>query len=156
MLKLIVGLGNPGAKYAKTRHNVGYMAVDKLKAEIGDRQDMILAKPTTFMNESGMAVSALSKFYKLSSNNLFVIHDDLDIPLGTYKIQLGKGPKTHKGLLSIYEKLGTKDFWHVRIGVENRADKTVSGEAYTLMPFEPEEKKVIDNVIDQVCKKLVI
>jgi len=171
-MKLIVGLGNPGTKYAKTRHSVGYMTIEviklkftnpqihksnsKFKAEVWEEGGMILAKPTTFMNESGVAVSALSKFYKLSSNNLFVIHDDLDIPLGTYKIQLGRGPKTHKGLLSVYENLGTKDFWHVRIGVENRADKTISGEAYTLMPFEPEEKKIIDRVIAEICKKLVI
>ena len=147
MLKLIVGLGNPGAKYAKTRHNVGYMAVDKLKAEIGDRQDMILVKPTTFMNDSGVAVKEQMKNSNVDLGDLYVIHDDLDIPLGTYKIQLGKGPKTHKGLLSVYEKLGTKDFWHVRIGVENRTDKTVSGEVYTLQPFEPEEKKIIDTIV---------
>lgn len=155
-MRLIVGLGNPGTKYAKTRHNVGYMAIDRLKAEVEEKKDLILAKPTTFMNESGVAVHALYSKYHIPYSSLYVIHDDLDIPLGTFKIQLGKGPKTHKGLLSIYEKLGTKDFWHVRIGVENRADKKISGEDYTLMPFESQEKEVIDGVIDQVCKKLVI
>lgn len=171
-MKLIVGLGNPGTKYANTRHNVGYMAIEalkfkftnpqihksssKFKAEIWEEGEVVLAKPTTFMNDSGVAVREAIKNSSIDLGNLYVIHDDLDIPLGTFKIQLGKGPKTHKGLLSIYENLGTKDFWHVRIGVENRADKTISGEAYTLMPFEPQEKEIINSVIDQICKKLVI
>jgi PTH1 family peptidyl-tRNA hydrolase len=155
-MRLIVGLGNPGTKYAKTRHSVGYMAIDKLLTEIGDRPDIVLVKPTTFMNDSGVAVREAFKNSNIKLSDLYIIHDDLDIPLGTYKIQLGKGPKTHKGLLSIYEKLGTKDFWHVRIGVENRADKNISGEAYTLMPFEPAEKEIINGVLDEVCKKLVI
>jgi PTH1 family peptidyl-tRNA hydrolase len=108
------------------------------------------------MNDSGIAVREAFKNSNIGLSDLYVIHDDLDIPLGTYKIQLGKGPRTHKGLLSIYEKLGTKNFWHVRIGVENRADKTISGEAYTLMPFEPQEQEIVDGVISEVCKKLVI
>lgn len=154
-MRLIVGLGNPGVKYAKTRHNTGYMAIDKLQAEVGNRADLVLIKPTTFMNDSGVAVKEALKNSNIHLSNLYVIHDDLDIPLGTFKIQLGKGPKTHKGLLSIYEKLGTKNFWHVRIGVENRTDKIISGEDYTLMPFESQEKEIINGVINQVCKKLV-
>jgi len=155
-MRLIVGLGNPGKKYAKTRHSVGYMVVDKLKTEIEERKDIVLVKPITFMNDSGIAVREAFKNSNIGLSDLYVIHDDLDIPLGTYKIQLGKGPRTHKGLLSIYEKLGTKNFWHVRIGVENRADKTISGEVYTLMSFEPQEQEIVAGVIGEVCKKLVI
>jgi peptidyl-tRNA hydrolase, PTH1 family len=141
-MRLIVGLGNPGERYKNTRHNVGFIVLDKLVQELGfegwelskKNQSLIInnqplyiyAKPQTFMNESGRAVSKLSTYYKLQPTDLHVIHDDLDIKLGEYKIQYGKGPKVHGGLNSIEEKLGTKEFWRVRIGIENRFQKALN------------------------------
>lgn len=139
-MKHVVGLGNSGDKYARTRHNVGFMMVDKLagdgkwyKSKSGlllyhwtrvGGEEVELLKPLTFMNSSGDAVGYVKKKHpKLSMNDLFVIHDDLDIKLGEYKIQKGKGPRDHKGLLSIYKKLKTSDFWHVRVGIDNRSQQ---------------------------------
>lgn len=107
------------------------------------------------MNDSGRFVKKLCTQYNIQTPNLWVIHDDLDIKLGDYKIQFGKGPKDHKGLNDVYEKLGTKDFWHVRIGVENRDPQDrVSGEEYVLQDFSKEEKAVIDSVIQKLTKDM--
>jgi PTH1 family peptidyl-tRNA hydrolase len=148
-MKLIIGLGNPGEKYKNNRHNVGYMVIDKLKKGF---------KTNCFMNESGKIVKKLIEQYKVDLPNLWIIHDDLDIPLGNYKIQFGRGPKEHNGLKSIEEKLGTKDFWRVRIGIENRGEphfaEVSRGKEYVLEDFTNEERKVLDRVIFEVCKKL--
>jgi len=119
------------------------------------------------MNESGEFVKKLVEQYKLNCSDLWVIHDDLDIPLGSYKIRKGKGPREHNGLLSIYDALGTKDFWHVRIGVENREkmengkwkmENFTKGEQYVLQDFTKEEvlqvEQVIKRVVKELCKKL--
>src|SRR3990170_3846187 len=167
MTRVLVGLGDPGQKYSNTRHNVGFMVVDKLaniwnlswkmdkKSQTlktlkvtKDSENILLAKPQTFMNESGKTIRKLV-------NNLYVIHDDLDIKLGNYKIQFGKGPKDHKGLISIYDKLGSRDFWHVRVGVDNRAlDNRISGEEYVLQDFTQKELEVISQVIDKIVREL--
>ena len=149
-MKLIVGLGNPGEKYKNNRHNVGFMVVDRLM-EL-NLAGVVLAKPQTFMNKSGIAVKKLTKRYPLPPNALYVIHDDLDIELGKYKISLGKGPKVHNGLRSIYEQLGTKDFWHVRIGIDNRLKTGFkgTGEEYVLENFRPEEKKIINKICQEI------
>ena len=149
-MKLIVGLGNPGQKYKYNRHNVGFMVVDRLM-EL-NLAGVVLAKPQTFMNKSGIAVKKLTKHYSLPPNALYVIHDDLDIELGKYKISLGKGPKVHNGLRSIYEQLGTKDFWHVRIGIDNRLKTGFkgTGEEYVLQNFRPEEKKIINKICQEI------
>jgi len=168
-MRLFVGLGNPGKKYEKTRHNTGWLVLDSLQipntkfefqkhfnAEVLKIGDAILAKPQTFMNDSGVSVSSLAAFYKIPASDIYIIHDDLDIRLGEYKIQKGKGPKGHNGILSIEEKLGTNDFWRVRIGIENReVENKISGEVYTLQEFEEEEIPIIKNVIDEVVKALI-
>ena len=106
------------------------------------------------MNESGGVVKHVVKKHNVANDNLYVVHDDLDIKLGEYKIQLGKGPKDHNGLLDIYEKLGTKDFWHVRVGVENRdGEHRIPGEKYVLSDFTKNEKETLEGVIKQICKK---
>jgi len=152
-MKLIVGLGNPGEEYKNNRHNVGHMAIEILKTK--NLKDSRLVKTDCFMNTSGKFVKGLVDRYNLDLNNLYIIHDDLDIALGEYKIQFGKGPKDHNGLLDIYNKLGTKEFWHVRIGVDNReTDNRTPGEKYVLQDFSVEEKKIVDNVIQVICKKL--
>lgn len=116
---------------------------------------LILAKPQTFMNVSGGAVKKLVNWFKVSPDSLYVIHDDLDISLGQYKIQKGKGPKLHYGVQSINEALGTRQYWRVRIGVDNRGpNNRTPGEQYVLQDFTSEEEKVIDNVIPKIIKEL--
>ena len=93
--------------------------------------------------------------YRLNSSDLWVIHDDLDIPVGSYKIQKGKGPKLHKGILSIEQELGTEDFWRVRVGVDNRKpEERISGEEYVLQDFSGGELATLKPVIEEICKKL--
>ncbi|MBI4157517.1 aminoacyl-tRNA hydrolase [Candidatus Woesebacteria bacterium] len=178
-MKLIVGLGNPGKKYAKNRHNVGFMAVDKIAEELGvsgwelskggrteyswgrlGEEDFELFKPQTFMNESGFSLRyAKKKHQNLESADIYVIHDDLDIKLGEYKLQLGKGPKDHRGLESIDGTLGTSNYWHVRLGVDNRdSSNRIPGEKYVLQDFTKEEavrvKEIVKRVAQELCKKL--
>jgi PTH1 family peptidyl-tRNA hydrolase len=150
-MKLIIGLGNPGKKYALNRHNVGFLAIDTLK-KTKLPKNIILKKTNVFMNNSGSAVKKLTNLYALSSDNLYIIHDDLDLPLGQYKIHRGRGPKDHQGLLSIEKALGTIDFWRIRIGVDARDPQNrLSGEEYVLQNFSPQEL----TLINQVFKKLI-
>lgn len=151
-MKLVVGLGNPGSKYVNTRHNAGFLVADKLSDN-----DFLLLKPDKFMNRSGVVLKAfLKKHPKIEFKDIYMVHDDLDIELGKYKITFGKGPKVHNGLKSIYEQLGSKDFWHVRIGIDNRLKTGFkgTGEDYVLSNFRPEERIVVDRVIDQVVAAL--
>lgn len=185
-MKLVVGLGNPGLEFEGTRHNVGVDVITsmarsldvfdwginkKLLSNLSDTKiaskRILLAKLHTYMNESGIAVSKLYNYYlkkpfvgSLRAENLFVVFDDLDIPLGEYKIQLGKGPKDHNGLNSIYEKLGTKDFWHVRVGIENAETRNsgsskIPGEKFVLMKFTEIERTVVNRVNEDIVAELV-
>lgn len=167
----IVGLGNPGKKYARTRHNAGFMCVDALakllKAEWKEDKSLqaevavvaehgcVLLKPQTFMNSSGDAVKALVK-YGGQYEALYVAYDDLDIPLGQSKILLDKGPKVHNGVNSIREALGqTVSFWHVRLGVDGRnGDRSVPGDEYVLQPFTEQEKPLIEEMMTRVVQEL--
>ena len=152
-MKLIIGLGNPGGAYSDTRHNIGHMVVDKLQAM--KIPGTVIKKTGVFMNESGSFVKKMTDQYKINLSNLYIIHDDLDIKLGEYKIQFGKGPQNHNGLNDIYTKLGTKDFWHIRVGVDNRdAKNRISGEEYVLQDFTNDEKIILEKVIKEICKKL--
>src|SRR3990167_1232190 len=117
-MKLVVGLGNPGDKYKNNRHNVGYIVVDALEGA-GLVDGLKAEKTNVYMNDSGEAVKKFKNFYKVTPANLYIVHDDLDIPLGQYKLQLGKGPKVHNGVNDIELKLGTPEFWRIRIGVDN-------------------------------------
>lgn len=142
-MKLIVGLGNPDSKHEKTRHNLGFMIIDSLfknysspkdsfreekkfksqiaelkwqpKKSIGER--VILAKPLTYMNNSGLAVKSIAAFYKISSEDVWIIHDEVDLPLGAMKIRLGGSSAGHKGVESILENLKTDKFWRFRMGI---------------------------------------
>lgn len=165
LMKIVVGLGNPGERHANNRHNVGFMAVDRFagirdqKSEMGWESkfgaliqksgDLMLVKPQTFMNNSGEVVSKMVNFYKVPTADLWVIHDDLDLGLGQYKIQVGVGPKVHNGINSIEEALGKNDFWRVRVGIDNRptGSARTPGEDYVLADFTAEERQVIDRVI---------
>jgi peptidyl-tRNA hydrolase, PTH1 family len=132
---LVVGLGNPGLQYAKTRHNVGFMVADLLAGRMGaafkvhkksgaeivtgrlGHKPVVLAKPRTYMNESGRQVGPLAKFYSVSPADVIVIHDELDIDFGQIRLKLGGGEGGHNGLRSVANALGTKDFQRVRIGI---------------------------------------
>ena len=166
-MKMIIGLGNPGIKYEETRHNVGFMVLDKLVSD-GDWKEskklkgvlkkntkMVFLKPSTFMNNSGQAVVGALRFYKVQLEDMWMVHDDLDLELGEYKIQKGVGPKVHNGLSSVEECLGNKNFWRVRIGVDNRkGERVLPGEEYVLSKFSDVEKRIVDKVILKVVEEL--
>jgi PTH1 family peptidyl-tRNA hydrolase len=150
-MKFIVGLGNPGKDYLNTRHNVGFMVIDALPKS----SKFKALKSDQFMNESGVFVSKQIKAHHIKPEGLYVVHDDLDIKLGEYKIQFGHGPKDHNGILSIEEELRTKYFWRVRVGVDNRPlDNRPMGEAYVLQNFTNEERVILDKVINEVVKRI--
>jgi len=175
-MKIIVGLGNPGKEFLNTRHNVGFMVVNRLaekltselktfklnkkfKSEVWQTADFLLVKPQTFMNDSGLAVAKILRFYKASPADLYLVHDDLDIKLGEYKLQQGKGPRQHKGILSVENSLALKEFWRMRVGVENRGqdydDYDVAGQDYVLAKFSLAEKKILDQVLNKVVSQLL-
>jgi peptidyl-tRNA hydrolase, PTH1 family len=148
-MKLIVGLGNPGEKYEKNRHNLGFMTVEhflkdfslekstswenslKFKSDIaqiewqpkhGDLEKVILVKPKTYMNNSGLAIKLLTSFYKIEPADIWIIHDEIDLPLGNLKIRFGGSAAGHHGVESIIEHLGTDKFWRFRLGVGERKE----------------------------------
>lgn len=138
---LVIGLGNPGKKYQNTRHNVGYMIIDELKKN--ELNNFILAKTGAFMNLSGPAVKKLTKRYSLDADKLIVIHDDIDIPVGEFKIQKGRGAAGHKGVQSIINELKTDDFWRIRVGICPKKGKPENVEKFVLQKFTKEEEKEI-------------
>ena len=129
--RLIVGLGNPGAEYEATRHNVGFWFVDQLARELKTTLapqgkfhglaarvgELWLLQPTTFMNRSGQAVAALANFYKIAPSEILVIHDELDLPPGGIRLKQGGGNGGHNGLKDIQAKIGSPDFWRLRLGI---------------------------------------
>lgn len=149
---LIVGLGNPGKKYQNTRHNIGARMVDKLPKRSG----FIVVKPKTFMNQSGKAVKALIKFYKIKPENLWIIHDDIDLPLGKIRISKGRGSGGHKGVQSIIDELGTKDFWRLRIGICPKEGKPKNIEKFVLQKFTKEEEKIVKEVIKKAIQEIAV
>ena len=154
-MKLIVSIGNPGSAYLNTRHNAGFLVVEALQNSKLPK-DVVLRKSDVFMNESGIFVKKLVNNYKLNLNDLYVIHDDLDIKLGEYKIQFGRGPKDHNGLKSIGEELGTNEYWHIRMGVDNRPlDNKPMGEEYVLQNFSDEERETLDKTIKEAVNTIL-
>lgn len=180
MTLLIIGLGNEGDEYLQTRHNVGFQFLDWMVAAAYRDQNVVfkydkysdadttqveltntrynlyalLAKPQTYMNKSGFTANKLIMNHDLAITNLFVVHDDLDIRLGEFKIQKGKGPKVHNGLSSIESSLRFKDFWRVRIGIDNRDRYTGTGEKYVLSNFSREESEIRDKTFPIIFDKL--
>ena len=165
-MKLIVGLGNPGKEYADTRHNAGFQWVDRLAeilhitlkpemrfhgrcAHIHQKDtDLWLLEPQTYMNASGRSVVAVCQFYKIQTDEMIVIHDELDLPPGSAKLKKGGGLGGHNGLKDIAAKLGTQDFWRLRIGVGHPGDRdAVVG--YVLHPPRKEEAQLIDEAIER-------
>jgi len=165
-MKLIVGLGNPGVKYAGNRHNIGFQSVDRLAethglrfnrlqhkarvatGNIGD-QRVVLAKPLTYMNLSGQAVVPLLHGYKIPQSNLLVLYDDLDLPLGTIRIRPNGGSGGHKGMQSIIQQLGSEDFPRLRIGI-GRPPSGWDSADYVLSNFTPDEQSLLPGIYDRV------
>jgi PTH1 family peptidyl-tRNA hydrolase len=161
-MRLIVGLGNPGARYAMNRHNIGFMAVDAIakrhafgpwrakfqgalaEGTIGDAKVMVL-KPETFMNLSGDSVGAAARFYKIEPQEIAVIHDEIDLAEGKMRVKRGGGAAGHNGLRSIDDAIG-QDYWRVRVGIGHPGMKELV-EAYVLQNFLPEEKLWLEPLI---------
>ncbi len=182
-MKLIVGLGNPGEKYGKTKHNLGFAVVEhllkdltsvnkiiwqksnKFKSEIEElnvgSERIILAKPSTYMNNSGMAVKIIADFYKISTDNIWIVHDELDLPIGSMKIRLGGSSAGHNGVESVIESLGTDKFWRLRLGIgqektqEKMAKHNVkNAEDYVLSAFSPKDRGKIKTLIKHGAQAL--
>lgn len=151
---LIVGLGNPGEKYEKTRHNIGARIVGELKPL--NLEGVILAEPTTFMNESGRAVKSLTTKYKTLTTNLWVIHDDIDLPLGKIKIVKNRGSAGHKGVQSIIDTLGTKDFIRFRIGIKPTTynSQLTTADKFVLKNFTKDEEKILKDAASKIIEAI--
>jgi PTH1 family peptidyl-tRNA hydrolase len=157
---LVVGLGNPGSSYEGTRHNAGHFVVDELARRTGGRfkahksradvvetrlggQRAVLAKPRSYMNESGGPVAALRDYFKVTPDHLIVVHDELDIPFGTLRVKLGGGDNGHNGLKSIRSAIGTGDFLRVRFGIGRPPGRQAPAD-FVLKPFSATERKDLD------------
>jgi PTH1 family peptidyl-tRNA hydrolase len=185
---LIIGLGNPGEKYKLTRHNAGFMAVDYLAKKwnadwqthkksnaliakttaVSEGPAIILVKPQTLMNNSGLAVAKLLSFYNLwpkkmglfkkkesdLSQTLLVIHDDLDLPLGRFKISVNRGSAGHRGVQSIIDQLKTKNFTRLRLGISTPKKNLIGGEKFVMEKFSDQEIKVINRVIKKATSEI--
>ncbi len=159
-MKLLVGLGNPGEKYAKTRHNVGFMTVVSLasregvglgrKERIGGKEVLLLL-PQTFMNRSGEAVRQVCDTYRISDGSLMVVHDDLDLPLGRVKRDFDAGSAGHRGVASVIDALGTKGFHRIRIGI-GRPPVKEDVEPFVLAPFEENEKDKAREAVEEAVR----
>ncbi len=176
-MKLIVGLGNPGRGYANNRHNVGFVCLNHFAKTQGIRFDkkqgkarigigevagskVVLARPQTYMNLIGQSVSRLIKKFNINLDDLLVIHDDLDLPLGKIRIRYGSSSGGHKGIDSIISSLGSQDFSHLRVGI-GRPIATGNAEiseadivAYVLSNFTSEEKQIVVQVIPRVSEAI--
>lgn len=169
-MKIIVGLGNPGKDYAKTRHNIGWMLLDVLtetlkattfrkqsafQAEIAEAhvesEKILLVKPTTYMNRSGEAVSALLSYYHLHTNDFLVVQDEMDFPLGKMAFSASGGAAGHNGIGSIHTALGTKELNRLRLGID-RPQGQIKSEDYVLQTFSAEEQKVLRETLTRASK----
>jgi PTH1 family peptidyl-tRNA hydrolase len=151
-MKLIIGLGNPDKKYQNTRHNVGHQFIGCLKAL--NPPDIKLGINDGFMNESGVSVQKIIHFYKLPLEQVTIVHDDLDLPVGEWRLQFDRGPAGHHGVESVVQHLGSQAFWRIRIGIGRPVDLTPV-EDYVLRPFTEGEKVLISQTIDRITKELL-
>ncbi len=177
-MRVIIGLGNPGAEYADTRHNIGFMFIDKIKeiwnfsewefnkkfdAEIVkgniEENEVILAKPQTFMNLSGDSVRAILDFYKLMPEDILVIQDDLDIAIGKYKVATDSSSAGHHGIEDIIEKIGTQKFRRIRVGIGEATNEGVikcrlGAHDFVLGKFSEEEMEKIGNIEKDILEEV--
>lgn len=173
-MKLIIGLGNSGEKYIKTRHNLGFIVIEELaekikvdnwkeekqfKADIAqgisNNEKIILAKPQTFMNNSGNSVKSIADYYKINSENILVIHDDIDLELGEIRIQKNRGSAGHNGVQSIINYLKTKDFIRIRIGIKPIEKEILEAEKFVLEKFSRYEEEIVSQTIKKAADTIV-
>ena len=168
-MKLIVGLGNPGSKYLLTRHNIGFLGIDALasiygvsfstehksqttKIRVGS--DLaLLVKPQTYMNDSGEAVQSIMAYYKITEENLLVLHDEVDQPFGEIKYQKDRGHGGHNGIRDIHSKIGTKNYTRLRIGV-GRPNGKMDVASFVLQNFSNDEQKDMPLIIDECARSI--
>jgi PTH1 family peptidyl-tRNA hydrolase len=168
---IVVGLGNPGKEYENTRHNIGFMAIDKLSEKLGiaveknkhkaligkdtvNQETVMLVKPQTFMNLSGESVIDILNFYKEKPEKVIVIVDDIDLPVGKVRIKRKGSAGTHNGLKSIVACTNSQDFIRVKVGVGQNRDIDLVN--FVLGAFSKEEKGIIDNAIEKVCEAVMM
>ena len=167
-MKLLVGLGNPGEQYAKTRHNVGFMVLDQLtsrmsaqwrperkfKANVAQTdyagQRLIFTKPQTFMNASGEAVQAIANFYTIKPDDIWVIFDDLDTPFGRLRVRHGGSGSGHQGINSLIQHLGP-NFWRYKVGISLNDRTKEPSEVYVLKPFRTDERTALPQILNQAA-----
>jgi len=164
-IRLFVGLGNPGEKYAATRHNAGFWWIDLISQQtnsplkpdakmfgestkVNQQSDVWLLKPTTFMNASGKAVAAMANYYKIKPAEILVIHDELDLPAGGLKLKVGGGHGGHNGLKDIEAALGTKDFWRLRLGIGHPGDRNEVVNFVLKAPTKDEQAAIDEKVYE--------
>ena len=169
-MKLIVGLGNPGKRYERTRHNLGFLVIDRIAVQHGialekkfcnavvgegavEGEKVLLAKPQTYMNRSGQAVAALGRDYGIGTVDLLVINDDLDLPFGRIRIRPGGSAGGHRCHFSIMERLPGAPFHRVRIGI-GRPPEGVEAVDYVLQPFNPSESEQLDGVVQRAAESV--
>jgi len=166
---LIIGLGNPGKQYQNNRHNIGFKIIDqvqtefdlpkfitdkKLLAEISKKQNIILAKPLTYMNNSGQAVQLIKKYYQLKLSEIIIIHDDLDLKLGKIRISKNSSSGGNQGVNSIIKYLKSKNFIRLRIGIANELRKKIPAEKFVLQNFTKAENQELIKVSEQ-CLEII-
>lgn len=177
-MKLVVGLGNPGRTYEKTRHNIGFVVVDAVQSQLHKINQMskwtlnksfnamiaeghvagnktILAKPMTFMNRSGDAVGLIKQYYTLDSKDILVAHDDKDIPLGELKYQWKRGHAGQNGVRSIIDTIGTNEFYRLRIGIQTEFLDTADTAEFVLGSFSLKEKLILRDVTRNSINEIV-
>ncbi|MFA5030226.1 MAG: aminoacyl-tRNA hydrolase [Patescibacteria group bacterium] len=168
-MQLIIGLGNPGKTYEKTRHNMGFLVVDAYARDLGTETfsqqsncsakcthigSVRLAKPTTFMNESGIAAQKLISYFHIDTKNLLIIHDELDLPFGDMRLQFDRGSAGHNGVSSIATHLGTSSFWRLRIGIAPEQKDNMNPEHFVVSHFSKEEEKQLPDIITRAVAAL--
>jgi len=171
---LLVGLGNPGRQYASTRHNIGFMTIDRLCEKLLEgakpmprvqmraitydfryqEQRVILAKPQTYMNESGQSVAALVKFYKIPVDQIMITHDDVDLPYGWLRLRPGGGSAGQKGIASIIQRLGTQSFPRLRMGIGRPSGSKMAAN-YVLNRFSRSEEKELPEILERASEAML-
>jgi len=167
-MKVIVGLGNPGQKYLLTRHNLGFMLIDALSTKssfqkkhqsliqkiLFESQSILLVKPQTFMNLSGQAVQQIVNFYKISLEDLIVVHDDKDLSFGTIKLQKNRGHGGHKGIKDIHQTLQSQNYCRLKMGVLDSSLQKQKTADFVLADFTKEEQKQIPDILKKALQAI--
>jgi len=164
-MKLIVGLGNPDKKYENTRHNIGFRCLDamieieqfrdltfkpdqRFFGHMAKNQSVILLKPMTYMNKSGQSVQAVRHYFKINLSDILLVHDDMDLEFGQLKLQFAKSAAGHNGVDSVINHIGSKEFWRLRLGINNEIKSKMAGDKFVISSFSPEEEKKIKGILE--------